>query len=399
MPPQRDWFEKDYYKTLGVSESATQKEITKAYRKLARESHPDQHPGDDAAEERFKDISAAYDVLGDEAKRKEYDEVRRHGPCGRHGRRRRPRRIPVRPVRRRRPRRPLRRPVQPGWSCGRVAAGEARRRDRSPARRRSRHRAAPQLRGRGQRRHHRRAPHLRGGVFPMRRQGRRARHDAARLPDLRRARACTTTTRASSPSPSRARPARAVAWSSRRPARTAGGAGVEHRPREIKVRVPEGVADGQKIRLKGRGGPGRNGGPPGDLHVTVRVGPTPPVRPQGRRSHHHRAGHLRRSRARRRDPGADAGGRTGEDPCPARHPLRARCSDSSDRGVTRGSTTGSLLVTIEVAVPANCQQRSGRRSRRSPPFPTSHPDHTWGSDPWPTPTSPPEPSATPAPST
>ena len=82
MAAQREWYEKDYYKVLGVSEDATPKDITKAYRKLARGSHPDAHPGDDAAEERFKEISAAYDVLGDEAKRKEYDEIRRLGPIG-----------------------------------------------------------------------------------------------------------------------------------------------------------------------------------------------------------------------------------------------------------------------------------------------------------------------------
>src|SRR5688572_2432142 len=80
MAPQREWFEKDYYKTLGVSSTADQKEITKAYRKLARTSHPDANPGDTAAEERFKEISAAYDVVGDAAKRKEYDEVRAMGP-------------------------------------------------------------------------------------------------------------------------------------------------------------------------------------------------------------------------------------------------------------------------------------------------------------------------------
>jgi len=82
MAAQREWYEKDYYKVLGVSDDAPAKDITKAYRKLARANHPDTHPGDDAAEERFKEISAAYDVLGDEVKRKEYDEVRKLGPIG-----------------------------------------------------------------------------------------------------------------------------------------------------------------------------------------------------------------------------------------------------------------------------------------------------------------------------
>jgi molecular chaperone DnaJ len=75
---EREWFEKDYYKVLGVAANATDKEITRAYRKLAKELHPDTNPG---SEERFKEISAAYDVLGDSAKRTEYDEVRRLGPA------------------------------------------------------------------------------------------------------------------------------------------------------------------------------------------------------------------------------------------------------------------------------------------------------------------------------
>ena len=77
MAPQREWFENDYYKTLGVSDSATPKEITSAYRKLAKQHHPDTNPGH---EEQFKEITAAYDVLGDAARRKEYDEVRAMGP-------------------------------------------------------------------------------------------------------------------------------------------------------------------------------------------------------------------------------------------------------------------------------------------------------------------------------
>ena len=77
MAPSREWFEKDYYAVLGVSETANPTDITKAYRKLARETHPDANPG---SEDRFKEVSAAYDVIGDEEKRKEYDEVRRMGP-------------------------------------------------------------------------------------------------------------------------------------------------------------------------------------------------------------------------------------------------------------------------------------------------------------------------------
>src|SRR5690606_5723093 len=82
MAPQREWFEKNYYDVLVVAESATQMEITKAYRNLARQCHLDTRPDDAAAEERFKEISAAYDVIGDEARRKEYDEVRAMGPLG-----------------------------------------------------------------------------------------------------------------------------------------------------------------------------------------------------------------------------------------------------------------------------------------------------------------------------
>ena len=74
---QREWIEKDFYKDLGVSSDASQEDIKKAYRKLARDLHPDANPGDAAAEERFKSVSEANAVLSDPAKRKEYDETRR----------------------------------------------------------------------------------------------------------------------------------------------------------------------------------------------------------------------------------------------------------------------------------------------------------------------------------
>ena len=75
----QDWIEKDFYKILGVSKDVSDAELKKAYRKLAKENHPDLHPGDAAAEARFKDISEAFDVLSDAEQRREYDAIRAMG--------------------------------------------------------------------------------------------------------------------------------------------------------------------------------------------------------------------------------------------------------------------------------------------------------------------------------
>src|SRR5437016_11191169 len=79
---RREWFEKDYYATLGVPKNAPQDEIKKAYRKLAQKYHPDANAGNKEAEERFKEVSAAYEVLGDDEKRAAYDRVREMAASG-----------------------------------------------------------------------------------------------------------------------------------------------------------------------------------------------------------------------------------------------------------------------------------------------------------------------------
>ena len=78
----RDWLEKDFYQVLGVSDQASAEEIKKAYRQLAQKHHPDANPGDESAEERFKEISEAYATLSDAEQRKEYDQVRRLAASG-----------------------------------------------------------------------------------------------------------------------------------------------------------------------------------------------------------------------------------------------------------------------------------------------------------------------------
>ncbi|BDI24142.1 DnaJ C-terminal domain-containing protein [Herbiconiux sp. L3-i23] len=75
----QDWFDKDFYKVLGVSKDADEQAVKKAYRKLARQFHPDSNPGNDAAEAKFKEISEAYSVLSDSTQRAEYDQIRAMG--------------------------------------------------------------------------------------------------------------------------------------------------------------------------------------------------------------------------------------------------------------------------------------------------------------------------------
>ena len=273
MDAQREWFEKDYYQVLGVEQTATAKEITKAYRKLARDLHPDKNPGDVVAEDRFKEVSAAYDVVGDESKRKEYDEVRRMGPMG-----------------------PMGGQAGPGGFTFNVGdmdgAGGLGDLFGSMF-----GRGGPgQGAGRG-----------RSGVGPRRGSDITAQltvEFADAVSGLTTTLFLTTDAQCTtchgsgarpgtSPTPCSACGGRGVVddnqgmFSFSSPCRvcqgqgvriddpcpTCHGSGVEKRQREVKTRIPAGVKDGQTIRLKGRGSPGRNGGPAGDLLVELRVTP------------------------------------------------------------------------------------------------------------------------------
>jgi molecular chaperone DnaJ len=81
----QDWFDKDFYKILGVAKGVSEAELKKTYRKLSRQFHPDTNPGDAKAEARFKEISEAYSALSDKDQRAEYDQMRAMGPGARAG--------------------------------------------------------------------------------------------------------------------------------------------------------------------------------------------------------------------------------------------------------------------------------------------------------------------------
>lgn len=371
---QQDWLEKDFYKTLGVAKDADAAAVKKAYRKLARDLHPDKNPGDAAAEKRFKEVSEAYDVLSDTDKRKEYDELRRLGARGFPG-------------------------GFPGGgfpgSTGGFGAGQGG--FTSGINLDDLFAQAGQGGAAGQADFDDLLGNLFGGASAGRRGARRPGgtgpqrgqdlESEVTLDFREAAGGVTLPLQLSGPATcslchgSGARPGTSprtcpTCGGNGRitqnqggfgfsetcpqclgrgtvvddPCPQCGGSGVENRTRTITVNVPKGVRDGARLRIREKGTPGQRGGPAGDLYVVVHVRPDPLFTRSGDDLKitvpvtfaEAALGTTLRvptldGAVSLKVPAGTASGRT----------LRVR-----GRGVATAKRTGDLLVTVEVAVPS-----------------------------------------------
>tara|TARA_B100000686_G_C16768888_1_gene963702 strand:- start:1578 stop:2486 length:909 start_codon:yes stop_codon:yes gene_type:complete len=275
MEVKREWLEKDYYATLGVSPDASDKEIQSTYRNLARELHPDKNPDDQKAEDRFKEISAAYDVVGNPETRSQYDEIRRMGPS-----------------------------AMGGFSGQGADFGNLN----------------DLLNGM-----------FGGGGNPFGSAG----HNLPKPGSHQQAQLRLSFDEA----------IHGVTTS----VTTKGADGAS---RSVKIRIPAGVDDGKRIRVKGKGGKGINGGPSGDLIVIIRVSPhgifgreeknlilTLPVTfPEAALGADIQVPTYGGDSVTLRLPQGTESGRT----------FRVK-----GKGIDIGGITGDLLVTVEVAIPSD----------------------------------------------
>jgi len=299
----QDWFDKDFYKVLGVDKTASDAELKKTYRKLARQYHPDSNPGDAAAENRFKEISEAYSVLSDKEQRQEYDQVRAMGSGARFT---------------------AGGPGQGGGfedvfggMFGQGGGGQRVRFGQGGA-------------GGGGFEDTLGGMFGGGGGFGQSSGGYRGFGGPTKGRDV----SATTTLDFTT----------AIAGDT---VKLSQGNG-----RPVNVRIPAGVADGQKIRLRGRGEPSPDGGEAGDLVVTVTVRKHPVFERDGQ--------HLR----------LDvpvtfveaALGATIEVPTLGGSTVKLKVAPGTPsgrvlrvkgRGVTTKNGTGDLLATVQVAVPSH----------------------------------------------
>ncbi len=273
----RDWVEKDFYEVLGVPKDADAQRIKASYRKLAQQFHPDANPGDKEAEERFKDISEAYATLSDPEERKEYDQVRQMVDSG-----------------------GFRGFGGPGFGAGGQGVriedlgdllggfgglgdlfGFGGRTQTGPQR-------GTDL---GAELHLSFRDAVDGVTTSVSVQGEancQTCHGSGAEPGSR-VETCgvcggSGMTAQSQGFFSMTQPCRNCGGSGRivpQPCHTCRGRGTVVRTRSINVKIPAGVRDGATIRLKGKGSPGRNGGPAGDLLVKVHVASHPVFRRRG----------------------------------------------------------------------------------------------------------------------
>ncbi|MDH3753205.1 MAG: J domain-containing protein [Acidimicrobiia bacterium] len=315
MEARQEWLEEDYYAELGVNAGATADDITKAYRKLARELHPDTNPGDDAAEERFKRVSTAYDVLSDAEKRRSYDQLRRFGGPG-GGRQ--------------------------GYTFD-FDNGDASLDD------------------------------LLGGMFGT----------AGPFTGGRRSGGTVFTNMGGRNAPARGADQEATLRLSFAEAATGFTTNVtvgdSSGSRDIKVRIPAGVTDGQQLRLRGQGGKGRGGAPDGDLlvkvnvddhpmfgrsgtHLTVRV---PISFPQAVLGGEVDVPTFDGNTVKLRIPAGTGSGRT----------FRVR-----DKGVRTDRETGDLLVTVDIEVPDHTTPEQAAALQAYAELCTERPDAARGAE-------------------
>jgi molecular chaperone DnaJ len=264
----KDWIEKDYYKVLGVSSSASADEIKKSYRKLAKQFHPDANVGNAKAEERFKEVSEAYDILSNDSKRGEYDEARRLFAAG-----------------------------------GRPSAGFGGGYSNGPGMQDlfgngglgdvlggmfggGRRRSGP-MRGSDLETHTTMGFHdaLRGATVSLRLIG----ESACATCGGSGAKPGTSPRQCSVCGGSGSQNRNAGGFGFSEPCRECRGRGAvidapcggcrgsgrTEQTRTVQAKVPAGVSDGARIRLAGKGGPGERGGAAGDLYVTVQVAAHP----------------------------------------------------------------------------------------------------------------------------
>jgi DnaJ-class molecular chaperone len=237
---------RDYYEVLGVGRGASDDDIKTAYRKLARKHHPDLNPGDKAAEERFKELQEAYDVLSDAEKRKLYDRHGENWRVAQQGGGTPP----------------------PGWEGARAGGGGG----------------GPQaggfdfsgfdfgggaggfdfedLFGRVGRGGGRRTSRGSDVEAELELSLEEAHRGGRRTLQMQAAETCPTCQGTGVTSDNKTCP-------------TCGGAGQVLRPKTVEVNIPAGVRDGQTLRLAGQGGAGANGAPAGDLYLRIRLRPHP----------------------------------------------------------------------------------------------------------------------------